>query len=92
VDRIKFDGFYADIVFDALAVPETWHCIIQRQGCKEVLFWSQEDSRVHAIEAADEALKDLMEGKDDPARSAASIADKKFMTLHETTRRLRSRR
>jgi hypothetical protein len=91
VERINLDGFYADIICDALAVPETWHCIIQWAGCNEVLFWSQEDSHILAVETADKALQDLKEGQSNTAKHA-SIADKKFMTLHETTQRLRSRR
>jgi hypothetical protein len=92
VERIKQNGFYADIICDVNAVPVTWHCIVQHHGCTDVLFWSQEDSREHAVQAADGALQDLKEGGEDSTILTASIAEKKFMTLHATTQRLRSRR
>lgn len=94
MDRINLDGFFAEILCDALTVPPTWHCIIQHEGSVEVLFWSQENSWDNALQAADGALHDLSEAGSYAMRDGphATINDKKFMTLHETTRRLRSRR
>ncbi|MEO6119909.1 MAG: hypothetical protein ABIP12_04400, partial [Terriglobales bacterium] len=64
------------------------------EGSQEVLFWSQEDSWSTALQAADGALADLSRGTENHDRVAndVTIRDKKFMTLHETTQRLRSRR
>lgn len=94
VERISLDGFFAEIICDVQAVPPIWHCIVQYEGSGEVLFWSQEESWSTALHAADGALADLSRGTGDHDRVAndATIRDKKFMTLHETTQRLRSRR
>jgi hypothetical protein len=88
------DGFFAEIICDALTQPPTWHCIVQHEGCDDVLFWAQEPSWNEAMAVAGVALHDFREADSQVRKEMpqATIADKKFMTLHATTRRLRSRR
>jgi hypothetical protein len=92
IHRINFDDFFADLICDVQTEPATWHCLVQRQGGTQILFWSQALSRQEAVRTAQEALRDLKTGSATPAQRKPTLAEKKFMTLHETTRRLRSRR
>ncbi|HUS19276.1 MAG TPA: hypothetical protein VMZ25_06475 [Terriglobales bacterium] len=89
--RINLDGFFADVICDAQTVPATWHCIVQPQGGKQILFWSQETSRQGALQSAQEALHDLKMNAENAGQLLATIGQKKFMTLRETMQRLRSR-
>lgn len=87
MDRISRDGCVAEIICDAMTVPPTWHCLIQQQGCAEVLFWSQESSRDDAVRAAEEGLLDLKEeARNHAVGQGASPVNKKFMTLREPRR------
>lgn len=92
MERISRGRFYAQIICDVQAVPAIWHCIVQRERAKEVLFWSQEKNWDDALQAADEALENLTQGDEHQAGNVVTIRDKRFMTLRETTQRLRSRR
>ena len=40
--RLLKYGFVVDILADPKMDPPIYHCIIQRPGAKEILYWSQE--------------------------------------------------
>jgi hypothetical protein len=37
-------GFIVDILPDPKTEPPIYHCIIQKQGSREIMYWSQERS------------------------------------------------
>jgi hypothetical protein len=40
--RMTKYGFAVDILADPKTNPPIYHCIIQKQGSKEIVYWSQE--------------------------------------------------
>ena len=40
--RVLKYGFVVDILVDPKSQPAIYHCIIQKAGSKEILYWSQE--------------------------------------------------
>ena len=89
MERISLGAYFAELICDAMTVPPTWHCIIQQLDHVEVLFWTQESSHDEAVLTADSALQDFVDCAGDREKLYATIAEKKFMTLHATTQRRR---
>jgi len=58
-ERVRNGAFYADFRRDKRLYPEVYHCIIQREGSTQILFWSQHRSLEQAIVSAREELKRL---------------------------------
>jgi len=61
--RITRGGFVADLVMDRHTDPPIWHCVIQRNGCPEIVYWAQEPTLRHAQIAAEDKLRDLVKRK-----------------------------
>jgi hypothetical protein len=50
---IKKHGFIAEIIVGNYGDQEIYHCVIQREGSLEILFWGQEQSFERAMESAE---------------------------------------
>ena len=57
--RIVCGAFLADIIVDSRTDPPIWHCVVQREGSPEVLYWAQEATFEQARSAAEDHLKEL---------------------------------
>ena len=51
--RIEKHGFIAEIIVGNYGGQEIYHCVIQREGSLEILFWGQEQSFERAMESAE---------------------------------------
>ena len=58
-DRLKLGDYYADFRRDKQLVREVYNCIIQREGSKEILSWSQYRSLDAAQQAAEAEINRL---------------------------------
>ena len=58
-DRLKMGDYYADFRRDERLIPEVYHCIIQREGSKEISSWSQYRSLDAARQAAEAEINRL---------------------------------
>jgi hypothetical protein len=47
--RLRYGNYYADFRADKRLRPRVYHCIVQRDGLPEVLFWSQHRSLDTAV-------------------------------------------
>jgi hypothetical protein len=64
--RLRHDGYYADLIEERRASGGVVHCIIQRDGSPEILFYTQ----FATFEAAKEwALKELQDYARDQRRA-----------------------
>lgn len=59
--RLRRGPYFADFRRDRRTSPEVYHCIIQRDGSDDVLWWSQHRTLEAAMEAAESELKRLLE-------------------------------
>src|SRR4051812_9265199 len=55
--RIERYGLIADILVSRHASGSVFHCVIQRAGSAEILFWGQELSMDAALQAVNEFLE-----------------------------------
>jgi hypothetical protein len=58
--RIVSGRFTADLIKDPHTDPPIWHCIVQRAGSPDILYWGQEPTLAKAESAAEEHLKELI--------------------------------
>lgn len=56
-DRLRCGKYYADFRPHVRLTPEVYHCIVQRQGSADILWWSQFHSLDSALKAAEEQLQ-----------------------------------
>jgi hypothetical protein len=54
--RVQRQRFFADFMRDTRLVPEVYHCVIQCEGDREILYWSQHSSLEDAQNAAQTEL------------------------------------
>jgi hypothetical protein len=54
--RIEREIHFADIMRDRRAYPESYHCVIQREGLTEILSWTQHPSLEEVMNHAEVAL------------------------------------
>ena len=50
--RMQCGALFADFMRDKRVYPEVYHCVIQREGEREILFWTQHPSLEDAEGAA----------------------------------------
>jgi hypothetical protein len=50
--RVQRRPFFADFMRDKRLSPEVYHCVIQREGNSEILYWTQHRSLEDAKSAA----------------------------------------
>lgn len=54
--RMQHGIHFADFMRDSRLSPEVYHCVIQREGSKEIFSWTQHSSLEVAIKNAELAL------------------------------------
>ncbi len=54
--RLQRGSHFADFVRDKRLDPEVYHCVIQREGSKEIFSWTQHSTLEAAMESAEVAL------------------------------------
>ena len=54
--RLRRGNHFADFMRDKRIHPEVYHCIIQREGSKEILSWTQDSTLDAAIKNAEVTL------------------------------------
>jgi hypothetical protein len=57
--RIVCGVFTADLIMDRHTEPPIWHCIVQRAGSPDIIYWGQELTFAAAESAAEEHLREL---------------------------------
>ncbi|HUK45971.1 MAG TPA: hypothetical protein VLW06_00200 [Terriglobales bacterium] len=58
-ERLRYGRYYADFRRDKRLMPETYHCVIQREGSAEILRWTQHQSLEDAVSVARIEMKRL---------------------------------
>ena len=59
--RVQRQRFFADFMRDTRLSPEVYHCVIQCEGKREILYWSQHSSLEDAQSAARTELASFAE-------------------------------
>jgi hypothetical protein len=54
--RMQRGTYFADFMRDKRMHPEIYHCVIQREGSKEILWWTQHRTLEGAMKHAEVAL------------------------------------
>ena len=59
--RVQCQRFFADFMRDTRLCPEVYHCVIQCDGEREILYWSQHSSLEDAQSAAQTELASIVD-------------------------------